>query len=586
VLGLDRCADTQVGDEMIRGISGGERKRLTIGEMTVGPARAFFMDEISTGLDSSTTFQIVNSIKQTIHVQQATALISLLQPAPETYDLFDDIILICDGQIVYQGPRQNVIEFFENMGFKCPQRKGVADFLQEVTSKSDQEQYWSKKDEPYRYISVTEFSEAFHAFHIGCTVAEELLVPFNKEKSHPCALVTRKYGIRKKELLKACVAREYLLLQRNSFVYLSKFVQLIVTGCLTMTLFFRIIMHRDTVADGWIYMGALFDTILLALFNGFVELSLSIAKLPVFYKQRGLLLFPAWAYSFGRWLIKLPISVIEMGIWVSLTYFIIGYDPSAERFFKQFLILILVNQMAGGLLRMIAALGRNMVVAYTFGISALLTLIALGGYVLTQDEIRKWWIWGYWISPLMYGQNAIVVNEFLGKSWSHVLPHSNESLGVQVLKSRAMFTDARWYWIGVGALVGYVFLFNFLATLALAYLSPFRRSQSEAVVSSSNGKRKTDVQKNESLKPSLSERSDIGQSMNRGMILPFEPHSIIFEDIRYAVDISKELTTLGMESGHLEILKGINGAFRPGILTALMGVSGAGKTTLLDVLAG
>lgn len=100
--------------------------------MLVGPAKAFFMDEISTGLDSSTTFQIVNSLRQSIHILNGTAVISLLQPAPETYDLFDDIILLSDGQIVYQGPREYVLEFFEYMGFKCPERKGVADFLQEV----------------------------------------------------------------------------------------------------------------------------------------------------------------------------------------------------------------------------------------------------------------------------------------------------------------------------------------------------------------------------------------------------------------------------------------------------------------------
>ncbi|CAA3019170.1 pleiotropic drug resistance 1, partial [Olea europaea subsp. europaea] len=131
VLGLEICADTLVGDEMIRGISGGQKKRVTTGEMLVGPAKALFMDEISTGLDSSTTYQIVNMLRQYVHIMKGTAFISLLQPAPETYDLFDDIVLLADGQIVYQGPRENVLEFFESMGFKCPERKGVADFLQE-----------------------------------------------------------------------------------------------------------------------------------------------------------------------------------------------------------------------------------------------------------------------------------------------------------------------------------------------------------------------------------------------------------------------------------------------------------------------
>lgn len=106
---------------------------IEIGEMLVGPAKALFMDEISTGLDSSTTFQIVNSLKQTVHILNGTAVISLLQPAPETYDLFDDIILLSDGRVVYQGRREHVLSFFESMGFRCPERKGVADFLQEVS---------------------------------------------------------------------------------------------------------------------------------------------------------------------------------------------------------------------------------------------------------------------------------------------------------------------------------------------------------------------------------------------------------------------------------------------------------------------
>jgi ABC-type multidrug transport system ATPase subunit len=101
--------------------------------MLVGPYKALFMDQISTGLDSSTTFQIVNSMKHYVHILKGTVVISLLQPPPETYNLFDDIILLSDSHIIYQGPREHVLEFFESTGFKCPNRKGVADFLQEVS---------------------------------------------------------------------------------------------------------------------------------------------------------------------------------------------------------------------------------------------------------------------------------------------------------------------------------------------------------------------------------------------------------------------------------------------------------------------
>ncbi|KAI3883925.1 hypothetical protein MKX03_017388 [Papaver bracteatum] len=94
ILGLDICADIMVGGAMARGISGGQKKRVTTGEMLVGTAKALLMDEISTGLDSSTTFQIIKFMKQMVHVMDVTMIIYLLQPAPEIFDLFDDSILL------------------------------------------------------------------------------------------------------------------------------------------------------------------------------------------------------------------------------------------------------------------------------------------------------------------------------------------------------------------------------------------------------------------------------------------------------------------------------------------------------------
>lgn len=103
------------------------------GELLVGPSRVLFMDEISNGLDSSTTYQIIKYLRHSTHALDGTTVISLLQPAPETYELFDDIILLSEGHIVYQGPREEALDFFACLGFQCPQRKNVADFLQEVS---------------------------------------------------------------------------------------------------------------------------------------------------------------------------------------------------------------------------------------------------------------------------------------------------------------------------------------------------------------------------------------------------------------------------------------------------------------------
>ncbi|PSS01153.1 Pleiotropic drug resistance protein [Actinidia chinensis var. chinensis] len=600
ILGLEVCADTPVGDDMLRGISGGQRKRVTIGEILVGPVRTLFMDEISTGLDSSTTFQVVNSIGQTIHILQGTAVISLLQPAPETYDLFDDIILLSDGQIVYQGPRENVLEFFEFTGFRCPERKGVADFLQEVTSRKDQEQYWAREDEAYRFVTAEEFTEAFQSFHVGRKLGDELAVPFDKAKSHPSALATEKYGVSKMELLKACASRQYLLMKRNYFVYIFNMIQLFLMALLAMTIFLRTEMPKKTIEDGGIFLGALFLTVMMIMFNGMSELPLSIFKLPVFYKQRDLLFFPAWAYSSTIWILKIPITLIEVAIWVSMTYYVIGFDSSIQRFAKQYLVLLFVNQMASGLFRLISALGRNLVVASTLASFTFLVIIVLCGFVLSRDNIKKWWIWGYWLSPMTYGQNAIAVNEFLGHSWRHVPPFATESLGIITLQSRGIFPEAHWYWLGVVVLFGYVLLLNFLCSLALAYLNPFGKPQAilSKETSAVNNACKTGEfielpsrericsEKKNEIRRTSNLMSEAEQKTRHGMVLPFQPFSITFSEIKYAVDMPQEMKAQGIPEDRLELLKGLSGAFRPGVLTALMGVTGAGKTTLMDVLAG
>ncbi|XP_058004744.1 pleiotropic drug resistance protein 1-like isoform X3 [Hevea brasiliensis] len=598
ILGLEVCADIIVGNAMLRGISGGQKKRLTTGEMLVGPARVLFMDEISTGLDSSTTFQIVNSLRQSIHILHGTAVISLLQPAPETYDLFDDIILLSDGHIVYQGPRENVLEFFKNMGFRCPERKGVADFLQEVTSKKDQRHYWAREDQAYTYVTAEEFAKAFQSFRVGRRIGDEISTPFDKTKSHPAALATRKYGVGKMDLFKACFSRELLLLKRNSFVHTFKLGQYAIMAIVATTVFLRTEMHRDSVIDGGIYSGALFFSLVLAMFNGVVELPLTITKLPVFYKQRDSLFYSSWAFSLPHWILKIPLTIIEVAIWVSITYYVIGFDPNVGRFFRQFLLLIIVKQMTSALFRFIAAAGRDMIFAETFGSFALLVVFISGGFVLSRDRVKKWWKWAYWTSPMMYAQNALAINEFLGKSWSHIVPNSSEALGVQILKSRGFFIDAYWYWKGVGALIGFTLVLNFCYTVALTFLDPFDKPR--AVISQESKSNGLDDRTGGSIQLSFHGDShqvnagsmiiraidEANHDKKKGMVLPFEPHSITFDEITYSVDMPQEMKNQGVLEDKLVLLKGVSGAFRPGILTALMGVSGAGKTTLLDVLAG
>lgn len=94
-----------------------------------------------------------------------------------------------------------------------------------MTSRKDQWQYWANKDVPYSFVTVKDFAEAFQIFHIGQKLGDELANPFDKSKCHANILTKKKYGVNMKELLKACASREFLLMKRNSFVYIFKITQ-------------------------------------------------------------------------------------------------------------------------------------------------------------------------------------------------------------------------------------------------------------------------------------------------------------------------------------------------------------------------
>ncbi|XP_057416411.1 pleiotropic drug resistance protein 3 [Lotus japonicus] len=586
ILGLDICADTLVGDPIRRGISGGQKKRLTTGEMMVGPMKALFMDEISNGLDSSTTFQIISCLQHLVHITDVTALISLLQPAPETFDLFDDVVLMAEGKIVYHGPRDYVLVFFEDCGFICPQRKGTADFLQEVISKKDQAQYWSRTGEHYSYVSVDQFIKKFKDCPYGQKLQEELLKPFDKSQNHKNALMFTKYSLTKWELFKACMMRELLLMRRNSFVYVFKSVQLFIIACIAMTVFIRTRMKVD-VLHGNYFMGSLFYSLIILLVDGFPELSMTVSRISVFYKQKELCFFPAWAYTIPSAILKIPLSLLESFIWTALSYYVIGYSPDIGRFFRQFLLLFVIHMTSVSMFRFIASVFQTVVASTIAGTVTILTVLLFGGFIIPKPYMPSWLRWGFWVSPLAYGEIGLTVNEFLAPRWEKV--SANSTMGQQVLESRGLNFDGYFYWISTGALIGFTLLFNAGFTLLLTFLKAPARSRtliSYDKHSELQGNKKIDGSFGADKKPARSLTESTVETIKGGLVLPFQPLTLAFRDVQYYVDTPLEMRNRGFTQKKLQLLSDITGSFRPGILTALMGVSGAGKTTLMDVLCG
>ncbi|KAL8527705.1 hypothetical protein ACS0TY_005522 [Phlomoides rotata] len=622
ILGLDVCADTPFGDTMTRGVSSGQKKRLTIGEMIVGPTRALFMDAISNGLDSSTTYQIVSFLQQLAHITDATIVVSLLQPTPETFDLFDDLILIGEGKkIIYHGPRSDVLDFFSGCGFRCPQRKGVADFLQEVISKKDQKQYWDETGlQPYRYTSVDMLAKKYKESVQGKKLSEELSVPFDnqlkKKKKKNNAISFKAYNcLPKWALFRACMSREFLLMKRNSFLYVFKSVQLVLIASITMTVFLRTDMGVDIVHANN-YMGALFYSLLILLFDGMPELSLTVARLTLFYKQRDFHFYPTWAYVIPATILKIPLSFLQALLWTSLTYFVIGYTLDVGRFFRQLVLLFAVHMASISMFRFLASVFRTVVAATTAGSLAILFVMLFSGFMIPRPSMPVWLKWAFWLSPLSYGEIGLSCNEFLAPRWQKEVV-GNTTLGhqtigdtkmsrhnihvsepneparegrywgyqglvlTQTLANRGLNFGGNLFWVSVGALFGLALLFNIGFILALTYLKP---SASRPIISSDQlskiqASNKTDAQDHFEASHSITAHTD-------RIVLPFGPLSIVFQDVQYYVETPVSMKEHGFTEKRIQLLRDITAAFRPGVLTALMGVSGAGKTTLLDVLSG
>ena len=208
-LGLTEVKDTFVGDADIRGVSGGQRRRVTVGEvrfvlheirfssfrlkkliphatsflqyqMLMSRAPVLCGDEISTGLDAASTYDMIQVILYFGRARLQTGIFSLLQPSPETVSLFDDVIVIAESQIVYAGPIEEVEDYFADVGFHSPKFMDVADFLQVVSTEDGASLY--DPDESIKKVrpippSASELARIFGQSELGMSIIEELRSP-------------------------------------------------------------------------------------------------------------------------------------------------------------------------------------------------------------------------------------------------------------------------------------------------------------------------------------------------------------------------------------------------------------------------
>mmetsp|Transcript_10620 Transcript_10620/g.23579 ORF Transcript_10620/g.23579 Transcript_10620/m.23579 type:complete len:1489 (+) Transcript_10620:283-4749(+) len=576
-LGLTRVKDTFVGDQStVRGVSGGEKKRVTVAEMLCVNTPVLCCDEISTGLDAATTYDITKLMGQVARVKNVTPIVSLLQPPPETVANFDELILLSEGKIIYCGPVDSVLSHFESLGYILPDRMDVADWLQTLPTK-DGAQFMAKNenidadseevdvDTGRKHLTTDDFVEKFHESKYGQKIMERLNSPMNDgdDAKFVRDMAKNRYANPTLKALKLVVQRELLLWWRDKYQLKAKIGQNVILGVVVGTIFWQ--------ANVGSLIGAIFQSIFVQVIGAMLLIVKQFPYRSIFYKQQDANFYPTWTYVAGRSVANIPNSLIDSFLFGTIIYWFAGLafgDGAGIGNFFMWLLILFMTSLSTGLFFGIFPAAMAVVTIAQAAMAVLVVMFILfSGFAIQPDVIPDWYIWAYWTNPLSWVFRGLAVNEFDSGAYDDPSQDPEVTQGESILILYG-FTDSSddpytFEWAGYAILV----------LLGLSALALVVTVINYNTIRFATGKSLTVEMEDED-----DEAEAVADTDDNVSPIPFKRVDLTFQDIRYTVmsSISKE---------KLELLKGIDGVVEAGKMTALMGSSGAGKTTLMDVLA-
>ncbi|KAK5279255.1 Multidrug resistance protein [Cryomyces antarcticus] len=137
IFGISHTINTRVGNDFVRGVSGGERKRVSIAEAALSGAPLQCWDNSTRGLDSANALEFCKTLRLSTDLMGATAFVAIYQAPQSAYDVFDKVVVLYEGRQIYFGRTEDARRYFEDMGFDCPDRQTTADFLTSMTSPAE-----------------------------------------------------------------------------------------------------------------------------------------------------------------------------------------------------------------------------------------------------------------------------------------------------------------------------------------------------------------------------------------------------------------------------------------------------------------
>ncbi|ESO03400.1 hypothetical protein HELRODRAFT_192026 [Helobdella robusta] len=437
-LGLTQCADSRVGTDLIRGVSGGERKRTNIGmELVISP-KVLFLDEPTTGLDSSTAFAVMSllnvskwnyfDIFSRISKNGRTIIFSIHQPRYNIFKLFDGMLLLGAGRTIYHGPASETLQYFNSIGYECEEHENPSDFFLDVTNgdstavkalfKSSDKKEGPDTDHhvtvPGKSLIFTlaeEFSKssladkvykeanAIHQMYITKRASgDKMKYPV---VLYATSFVTQLYYVSLRAIKNIIRNPSALMLQITIMFFFGLFVGL---------LFFKL----GTDIRGAIQnrTGAFFFIIMNQVFGNLSSIELFIKERRIFLHECSGGFYRVSAYFFAKYLCDLfPMRIIPLTCFCVIAYFMVGFQMDVAKFFIFYLSYCLTTTSASTIGFAVSSSTKTFQVAHLTTTFIFVFMQVFGGFLANVTTMPNWLSWMQYLSIVRYSLNALSINE-------------------------------------------------------------------------------------------------------------------------------------------------------------------------------
>ena len=420
-LGISHTADTKVGNEFVRGVSGGERKRVSILETLATRSSVFCWDNSTRGLDASTALQYTKVLRAMTDAVGLASVVTLYQAGNGIYNLFDKVLVLDQGKEIYYGPMEEARPFMEGLGFVCDPSANVADYLTGVTVPTERQirpGFESRfprtaaeiRDEYLRSPIKVEMEKEYS--YPNTAESQQNTADFRdavKHEKHKTLSKGSPLTVGFSTQVRACISRQYQIIKGDSATFIIKQVATLIQSLVVGSLFY---MATDDSQGLFYKSGALFFSLLYQALMALSEVTDSFAGRPVLQKHKQFALYHPAAFCVAQIILDIPIILFQISHFALVMYFMVGLRNDAAAFFTYWIFLFAVGMSMTTLFRMIGAVNKTFDNASKISGFWMIALVAYIGYFQSYKQMHPWLYWIYWINPLSYGFEAIMSNEF------------------------------------------------------------------------------------------------------------------------------------------------------------------------------